>query len=78
VTLTQNPIIACKSSLRRAPAEEISDAISFALRYDSRKRVHDEAEALARITADRLVRHLQQSGRAHHRDHATVDRLSLP
>lgn len=27
-----------------------------------RKRVHDADDAMARITADRLVRHLEQSG----------------
>jgi len=40
----------------------IATALSFALRYDGRKRVHDAADAMARITAERLVRHLQQSG----------------
>jgi hypothetical protein len=44
------------------PPEEIASALSFALRYDGRKRVHDAADAMARITAERLVRHLQQSG----------------
>jgi hypothetical protein len=32
------------------------------LRYNGRKRVHDAADVMARITAERLVRHLQQSG----------------
>ena len=50
------------SQLRPASAEEIATALSFALRYDGRKRVHDAADAMARITAERLVRHLQQSG----------------
>lgn len=48
--------------LRPASAEEIAESLSFALRYNGRKRVHDAADAMARITADRLVRHLQQSG----------------
>ena len=41
--------------LRPATAAEIADALSFALRYQGRKRV-------ARITADRLVQHLTASG----------------
>ncbi len=48
--------------LRPASADEIATALSLALRYDGRKRVHDAADAMARITAERLVRHLQQSG----------------
>ncbi len=48
--------------LRLASADEIAATLSFALRYDGRKRVHDAADAMARITAERLVRHLQQSG----------------
>ena len=48
--------------LRPASADEIVAALSFALRYNGRKRVHDAADAMARITAERLVRHLQQSG----------------
>jgi hypothetical protein len=47
---------------RPASADEIVAALSFALRYNGRKRVHDGADAMARITAERLVRHLQQSG----------------
>ncbi len=48
--------------LRRASTEEIAETLSFALRYDGRRRVHDADQAMARITADRLVRHLEQSG----------------
>jgi hypothetical protein len=43
---------------RPASADEIVDALSFALRYNGRKRVHDAADAMARVTAERLVRHL--------------------
>ena len=49
-------------SLHPATAEEIAAALSFALRYDGRKRVHHADDAMARITADRLVRHLERSG----------------
>ncbi len=48
--------------LRRATADEIADALAFALRYDGRRRVHDADQAMGRITAERLVRHLEQSG----------------
>ena len=41
---------------------KIVAALSFALQYEGRKQVHDAADAMARITAERLVRHLQQSG----------------
>jgi hypothetical protein len=48
--------------LRIASADEIAETLSFALRYDGRRRVHDAADTMARITADRLVRHLQRCG----------------
>ena len=48
--------------LRPATADEIAETISFGLRYQGTKRVRDADEAMARITADRLVRHLEQSG----------------
>lgn len=48
--------------LRPATAEEIAESLSFALRYDGRRRVHHADEAMARITAERLVRHLERSG----------------
>jgi hypothetical protein len=48
--------------MRPADPDEIVEALAFSLRYDGRKRVHDAELAMARITAQRLVRHLQQSG----------------
>ena len=48
--------------LRPATAAEIADSLSFALRYDGRRRVHHADDAMARITADRLVAHLTRSG----------------
>ena len=48
--------------LRPATPEEIAQSLAFALQYSGRKRVHDAADAMAQITAERLVRHLQQSG----------------
>ena len=47
---------------RPATADEIVEALAFALRYEGRKRVHDADQAMGRITADRLVCHLERSG----------------
>jgi hypothetical protein len=47
---------------RPAAADEIADTLAFALRFDGRKRVHQADEMMARIVADRLVRHLERSG----------------
>ena len=49
-------------TLRPATADEIAETLSFALRYEGRKRVHHADDVMARITAERLVRHLEQSG----------------
>lgn len=51
-----------KLNLRLASQEEIEQSLSFALRYDGRKRVRHADEAMARITAERLVGHLLKSG----------------
>lgn len=48
--------------LRPATPEEIADSLCYALRYDGRRRVHHADEVMARITAERLVRHLERSG----------------
>jgi hypothetical protein len=45
-----------------ATADEISDALSFALRYDGRKRVNNADIFMARITAERVVHHPTASG----------------
>ena len=49
-------------NLRPATSDEIAETLSFALRYEGRKRVHHADDMMARITADRLVRHLERSG----------------
>jgi hypothetical protein len=49
-------------SLLPAKAEDIADALAFALRYSGRKRVHDSAEIMASIVAKRLVAHLERCG----------------
>lgn len=51
-----------KLSLRLASAQEVEENLSFALRYTGRKRVHHADDAMARITAERLVKHLELSG----------------
>ena len=48
--------------LRPATAEEIARSLSFALRHEGRKRVHHADDLMARITAERLVRHLERCG----------------
>ncbi len=51
-----------KLNLRPASAHEIEESLSFALRFSGRKRVHHADDAMARITAERLVQHLERSG----------------
>jgi hypothetical protein len=40
----------------------VANALSFALRYQGRKRVHHADDTVARITAERIVQHLEASG----------------
>jgi hypothetical protein len=47
--------------LRPATPDE-SNALSFALRYQGRKRVHHADDTVARITAERIAQHLEASG----------------
>jgi hypothetical protein len=51
-----------RADLIPANPDEIAEALSFALQYDGRKRVRHADTMMARITADRLVRHLAASG----------------
>ena len=44
------------------PATNSRSPSSAAPRFNGRKRVHDAAEAMARITAERVVEHLERSG----------------
>ena len=48
--------------LRSATREELAQSLSFALRFNGRKRVHGADEIMAQITADRLIEHLDRSG----------------
>ncbi len=45
-----------------ATDDELIESLAFALRYEGRKRVHHADDIMARITAERLVRHLRGSG----------------
>ncbi len=48
-------------NLRPATSDEVASALSFALRYQGRKRVHDADDVMGRITAERIARHLEAS-----------------
>jgi hypothetical protein len=39
-----------------------SQSLSFAIRFNGRTRAQDADEVMARITAERLVEHLERSG----------------
>jgi hypothetical protein len=49
-------------TLRPATPDEVAEALSFALCYQGRKRVNHADDMMAKITADRLVAHLEASG----------------
>ena len=49
-------------SLRPASPDELAETLAFALRYEGRKRVPQADDLMARIAAERLVRHLERSG----------------
>ena len=51
-----------KRTLHPATAAELEETLSFALRYAGRKRVYTADEVMARVTAERLVQHLERSG----------------
>jgi len=49
-------------NLHPASRDELTQSLSFALRFNGRKRVHDADEMMARVIAERLVEHLERSG----------------
>jgi hypothetical protein len=49
-------------ALTPATPDDIADALAFALRFDGRTRKRDAGEMMARIVAERLVRHLEGAG----------------
>jgi hypothetical protein len=61
----QSPGCCCRKirSLRyQGGSPDLASALAFALRYNGRKRVHTGDEMMARITAERLIAHLEQAG----------------
>jgi hypothetical protein len=48
--------------LTPATADDVANALAFALRYQGRKRVHNADEITSDIVAKRLVEHLERSG----------------
>ena len=48
--------------LRPATREELAQSLSFALRFNGRKRERGADEIMANITAERLIEHLERSG----------------
>ena len=48
--------------LRPATSEEVQETLSFALRYEGRRRVHTADDVMARVTAERLAEHMARSG----------------
>ena len=49
--------------LTPAAAEDVADALAFALRFSGRKRVHNADEFMSEIVARRLVEHLERATR---------------
>jgi hypothetical protein len=60
--LPYRPAMPDTLNLRPATRDELTQSLSFALRFNGRKRTHDADETMARITAERLVEHLERSG----------------
>ena len=49
-------------NLRPATDDEVAQTLAHALRYNGRKRIHTGDEYMARITSERLIEQLRQSG----------------
>ena len=50
------------AQLHPADPADVADALAYALRYDGKRRVYHADDAMARITAERLIRHLERAG----------------
>jgi hypothetical protein len=50
------------NQLRPADPDDLRRALAFALTFDGRKRFREAEELTARITAEHLAKHLEQSG----------------
>ena len=57
-----DPAKAPVAALRPASLDELADSLAIGLRFEGKKRVHHADDMMARITALRLVRHLERSG----------------
>jgi hypothetical protein len=55
------PVAMPDAEEKRSPADpaDLADAIAFALRYSGRRRVHKADDYIAKIAAERIVRHLE-------------------
>ncbi len=51
-----------RDTLTPASADDLADALPFALRFQGRKRNHSADEIMAEIGAKRLVEHLERAG----------------
>ena len=51
-----------EAQLGPADPADVADALAYALRYDGKRRVHHADGVMARITAERLIRHLERAG----------------
>ncbi len=51
-----------RDALSPAKAEDVTDALAFALRFHGDKRIHNADEIMAEIIAKRLVEHLERAG----------------
>jgi hypothetical protein len=51
-----------RDALSPAMAEDVADALAFALRFQGRKRVYNADELMSSIVAKRLVEHLERCG----------------
>ena len=56
------PMLGGERGLTPAEPDDLVQTLAFALRYQGRKRVDTAGLAMARITAERLVDHLQACG----------------
>jgi hypothetical protein len=48
--------------LMPADPSDLAQAIAFALRFDRRKRYHEGDKLMANLTADHIVRYLDNAG----------------
>lgn len=55
-------ILPRNEALRPAEPDDIAEALTHALRFDGRRRVHDADELMAGLVAARLVAHLARCG----------------